>query len=86
MVIILSVFAAIAVLLVVAYVASTAARTGVLDPSAQTPQTLNHREMARLLERIVRDDYLRPQLSNDDRELARRLLTDYFGDAPKELE
>lgn len=86
MVFALAIVGAIAVLLLVAYVAAAMSRSAQLDPTAQTPAGLNHREMARLLERIVRDDYLRPQLSAEDRDRARQLLTEYFGDAPKELE
>lgn len=58
---------------------------GGVDPLGATASGRNHREMARLLERLIRDDDVRPLLPPDELAVARTLLEEYWGDSPKQL-
>lgn len=43
----------------------------------------NHRNLARLVERLLRDDLVRPAIPAAEREVAAELLREYWGDAPE---
>jgi hypothetical protein len=50
-----------------------------LEPRAAEPTLRNHRDMARLLERLMHDDLVWPILPEAEQDEAMALLRDYYG-------
>ena len=53
--------------------------------SADPADYRNHLDMARLIERLMQNDFVRGVIPDDEQATARRVLREFYGDDPKEL-